>query len=115
MDRSIKKNCYKMGWYMIMNKDIYELLIQLDANKSKAIQENAIEELKKEKDLNIFLQSLEPLGKTIWENCASILCSKTDDELIPYIKSLLEWLQDMNWPGAWQILERIEKIPKEKY
>lgn len=27
----------------------------------------------------------------------------------PYLIDLLEWLQDMNWPGAFCILDRLQK------
>ena len=34
---------------------------------------------------------------------------KSDEVLNPYLSQLLEWLEDLNWPGAWIILERLIK------
>lgn len=47
--------------------------------------------------------------KMLWDNCAKILSEKTDDELFPYVTELLMWLQDLNWPGAFCILDRMQK------
>ena len=33
-----------------------------------------------------------------------------DEELAPYLIELMEWLQDMNWPGAFCILDRLKKM-----
>lgn len=91
-----------------------ELIKKLSWDEPREVQEEAIKLLKQEKDLSIFLQPIEKdAGKKVWDNCALILCSKTDKELIPYIEGLLNWLQDMNWPGAWEILGRLQKISKE--
>lgn len=58
-------------------------------------------------DLSIFLQPDEFGNKLIWEQCATILAEKSDEKLEPYLAGLLEWLQDMNWPGATIILNRL--------
>ena len=36
---------------------------------------------------------------------------KSDEELKPYLYLLFEWLQDLNWPGAYVIFERLLKMP----
>ena len=46
-------------------------------------------------------------NKNVWDNCAKIVSVKTDEELKPYMISLFEWLQDMNWPGAEIIYDRL--------
>lgn len=48
--------------------------------------------------------------KDIWENCARALYEIPDDRLEDYLPSLLEWLQDLNWPGALIILDRLKKF-----
>ena len=35
------------------------------------------------------------------------MCEKSDDELLPYLDKLLEWLLDMNWPGAFIVWDRL--------
>lgn len=46
-------------------------------------------------------------SKGIWENCARVLYEMSDERLEKYLPSLLEWLQDLNWPGALIILDRL--------
>lgn len=36
-----------------------------------------------------------------------ILAARPNEELSPYLIELMEWLRDMNWPGAFCILERL--------
>lgn len=57
-----------------------------------------------------FIQPLTPKhNKNVWENCAVIIAEKSDENPKPYLVELLEWLQDMNWPGAFCILNRLQK------
>ncbi len=51
-------------------------------------------------------------GKPVWENCAVVICSKSDDALTPYFLDMLLWIQDLNWPGAEMILSRLIKLEK---
>ena len=51
--------------------------------------------------------------KWSWENCAKVICEKTDKELDTYICEMLEWLRDLNWPGAFLIMERLEKMDSQ--
>ena len=43
----------------------------------------------------------------LWDNCAVILSKKSDEILRPYFSRLLEWIEDLNWPGALTILDRL--------
>ncbi|MDY3766698.1 MAG: DUF5071 domain-containing protein [Lachnospiraceae bacterium] len=91
---------------MVKIDDIMDLL---DWNNSTEKQEEGIKLACDVKCISVFLQPGAPYGKNIWDNCAIILSKKTDDELRPYLIELLEWLQDMNWPGAFCILDRMQK------
>ena len=62
------------------------------------------------KCINVFLQPGFPYGKSVWNNCAKILSERTNEELSPYLIDLMEWLQDMNWPGAFCILDRLKRM-----
>ena len=53
-------------------------------------------------------------SKSVWEPCAKVIALKSDEELDDYMYRLLEWLQDMNWPGAEIIFERLSQIPYAK-
>ena len=70
-----------------------------------------IEEAKKIKNLSVLFQPIE--SKSIWENCAKVLASKDDEKLSFYLLDLFKWLQDLNWPGADIIYERLLKMPKQ--
>ena len=55
-----------------------------------------------------------PAPPSVWEYCAEILSEKSDVELEPYLDKLLEWLQDINWPGAFTIANRLKIFSGEK-
>ena len=42
------------------------------------------------------------------DNCAKALAMRSDAELDACLENLLAWLRDMNWPGAFLILERLQ-------
>lgn len=71
-----------------------------------------INEAKKYKYLYPFIQPVIPVkSKVIWGPCARVIASKSDEELKPYLFLLLEWLQDVNWPGAYTIVDRLAEMP----
>lgn len=91
-----------------MAVDIETLYEMLDERKPIEVQEEAIREARKIKSLSVFMQPIE--YKLSWKNCAKVICEKTDEELKSYTYEMLEWLQDLNWPGAFLIMERLEKM-----
>ena len=90
--------------------DIDRIMRLLDGNNSAKKQAKGIRLARKVICINAFLQPGPPYGKAVWENCAKILSKRTDEELSPYLVELLEWLQDMNWPGAFCIRDRIKRM-----
>lgn len=94
-----------------MDIGIDRIFEMLSWNNDETIQAQGIKEAKKIKNLSVFFQPIE--SKSIWENCAKVLSSKTDDELKLYILDLFNWLQDMNWPGAEIVYERLMRMPKQ--
>lgn len=71
-----------------------------------------INEAKNYKYLYPFIQPVIPeKSKSIWEPCAKVIALKSDEELKPYLCLLFEWLQDLNWPGAYIIFDRLLKMP----
>ena len=82
----------------------------LDWNNSIEKQEQGINLAKEVKCINVFLQpGSYHYGKNVWDNCAKILAARSNEELSPYLIELMAWLQDMNWPGAFCILDRLQK------
>ncbi len=84
---------------------IYQML---DYKNSIDIQEKGKQLARKITDLSLLITP--PASPSVWEQCAIILSEKTDDELVPYLTSILQWLYDLNWPGALTILNRLKNF-----
>lgn len=83
----------------------------LDWNNDEDIQAEGRRLAGNVKCLKIFMQPGDKqYGKNVWDNCALIINEKSDDLLKPYILELLDWLQDLNWPGACVILKRLQNF-----
>ena len=90
--------------------DVLEILDMLDWHMPPEIQFEGINLAKTVETIDPFIQPLTPKhNKNVWENCAVIIAEKSDEKLKPRLVELLEWLQDMNWPGAFCILNRLQK------
>lgn len=63
-------------------------------------------------DLSLLI--MPPSVPSVWEQCANILAEKSDNELEPYLENLLEWMQDLNWPGSITIEKRLKAFSWEK-
>lgn len=95
--------------------DIDYIMSLIDWNKSDNEQVDGIKMAEGVENISVFLQPCnEKYNKNVWDNCAEILSKRTDDELSPYLVELLEWLQDLNWPGALVILDRLKVFSGEK-
>ena len=72
---------------------------KLDWNNSSEIQERAIDDLTQidEKDVILLIQ---PMEKKYWENAALTLKRIGYPRNILAIPGMLNWLMDLNWPGA---------------
>lgn len=91
-----------------------DILMMLDWNNPKSVQDRGIQLALQCKDFSVFIQPTFPkYNKNVWENCARIISQKSDLELQPYISLLLEWVQDLTWPGAVLILERLKSCKGE--
>jgi hypothetical protein len=102
-----------------MTSEIRTLLLELDWN-NKEKQNRAIKALsnRKDYDLKVLISPLqvelydtnEIWWKDVAEGCAIVISIKSDGEIISLLPDLLVWLQDLNWPGATIILDRLKKI-----
>jgi len=92
--------------------DIQNIYKMLNWENTDEIQTEGLRLAKEIKDLSLLIMpSAEP---SVWESCAQVLCEKSDIVLEPYLHSLLEWLQDLNWPGALLILDRLKIFSGKK-
>ncbi len=91
-----------------MSVGIDELFDMLSWDSDEETQRKGIELAQHVKCFSVFLQ---PHGlkhsKDVWENCAKIVAAYSDETLKYCLQELLEWLQDMNWPGAEIVLQRL--------
>ena len=104
---------------MLNMDDIYDLFTW-DSSYSEeeydARVEQGISEARKLRNIYPFIQPIVAgkNSKSVWEACARVIVLKSDEELEEYMYLLLEWLQDMNWPGAEIMFERLSEIPVVK-
>lgn len=89
--------------------DITEIMDMLDWHMPSEIQLEGISLARNIETIIPFIQPLTPKhNKNVWDNCAVIIAEKNDEKIEPHLAELLEWLQDMNWPGAFCILDRLK-------
>lgn len=103
---SILWGCVIMSSFEECNIDRIMELISWDRTESE--QQRGIAMARNVSCLKAFCQPIGPdYGKNVWDNCAVILCERSDEELNPYISDMLLWLEDLNWPGAELIQKRL--------
>lgn len=96
-------------------KEEIDIMSMLDWSMPIEIQERGKFLAKKVDDISLFLQPVTPRHhKNVWQNCAMVVTEKSDEELRKYLRELLEWIQDMNWPGAFCIFNRLLKYTDEQ-
>lgn len=96
--------------------DVSTILNMLDWHMPPEVQARGISLAKDIEDIDPFIQSLTPKhNKNVWDNCAIIIAGRSDEEIKPHLVKLLEWLQDMNWPGAFSIMSRLQKYLDHDY
>lgn len=96
-----------------MEISIDRIFEYLSCGNNNEIQKLGIELASKINNLSVLIMPIE--SKSIWENCAKVLISKSDEELELYFVELFEWLKDMNWPGAYLIYDRLICVSNEKF
>lgn len=97
-----------------MSNNIDRIMNMIDWNNDASIQAAGIKMAEAERDIRVFIQPCtESYSKNVWDNCALILSKKSDAELAPYLSELFEWLQDMNWPGAFCILSQLKNYTED--
>lgn len=94
--------------------NIDEIMSLIGWEQPESEQQRGIAMAREVKCLKAFFQPGSPnYGKNIWDNCAVIICERSDEELAYYISDMLLWLEDLNWPGAELILERLKQFRKD--
>ena len=87
----------------------YDILNMLESDNTQEVQKMGLNMARDAEDISCFIQPLTPLhNKGVWENCAKIISARSDEELYPYLDDILEWLQDLTWPGTFLIIDRLK-------
>ncbi len=90
--------------------DIDYIMELLDWNRTEEEQAEGLRLARQVKAFNVFLQPCDKKNsKNVWDNCALILSEKEDSDLYPYLFELFMWIRDLNWPGAFCIVERLKE------
>lgn len=93
-----------------MMADIDSILDLLDWNRTEEEQAEGLRLARQVKAFNVFLQPYDKKNnKNVWDNCALIVSEKEDSDLFVYLPNLFMWIQDLNWPGALCIVERLKE------
>ena len=93
--------------------DIDYIMELLDWNRTEEEQAEGLRLARQVKAFNVFLQPCDDKNnKNVWDNCALIISEKEDLELFPYLFELFMWIRDLNWPGAFCIVERLKEYGK---
>jgi HEAT repeat protein len=92
--------CSKQVRMEVCVMEINQLLKNLSWNMPEKIQQEAMEELINILDDNIEILIQPLIDKSCWENAAKVIKEIGYPGNKNAIKGLIEWLQDMNWPGA---------------
>ena len=88
--------------------NIDRIMYLIDWNRSSVEQQEGISLAREVVCIKAFFQPSGPeYNKSVWENCATIICAHPDEELLPYLMDMILWIQDLNWPGAEQIQQRL--------
>ena len=89
--------------------EIEEYLRNLDFDAPQYLQDYAIIQLSnlEESKLHLLLQ---PISKSYWRNAAIVLKEIGYPRVKSITPELLEWIQDMNWPGSKEIVDLLTTI-----
>ncbi|UYZ37905.1 DUF5071 domain-containing protein [Clostridium beijerinckii] len=92
-----------------MLEDINVLINKLDWNTPIDSQKEAINKLLSidNNDVGLLIQ---PMEQKYWDNSAKVLKKIGYPRNKLAIPGLLEWLQDLNWPGAQTAMETLQKV-----
>ncbi|NOU98648.1 DUF5071 domain-containing protein [Paenibacillus planticolens] len=89
--------------------DVNQLLSYLRRDTPHDQHQFAKEQLKQLQDLELKLL-VQPLDKMHWESAADLLIEIGYPRVKFILSGLLEWIMDMNWPGAIKISELLFSI-----
>jgi hypothetical protein len=97
-----------------MKDSIRSKLQALDWSNSTSVQLNAIHTIAEDDTFDPTLLLQDSIPKECWGNASIIFAKWGSPRIDVIIPGLLKWLQDINWPGALEILVLLYDLPEEK-
>lgn len=94
------------------NIEIEEYIQNLNSQGPQYLQDYAISQLINLEGSKLHLL-LQPISKNYWRNAAIVLKKIGYPRVKSIIPELLEWIQDMNWPGAQEIVDLLITVDDE--
>ena len=94
--------------------DLYDILGGLSWDCTEKEVQQSITKINQWQDYSPLFQPLYKTGKAVWDNCALIIVSKSDQELEPYLVNMLMWIRDLKWPGAELTMQRLTNFDYKK-
>jgi hypothetical protein len=92
--------------------EIDEYLRNLDSDVPQYLQDYAIIQLSNLEESKLHLL-LRPISKSHWRNAAIVLREIGYPRVKSIIPELLEWIQDINWPGSKEIVDLLTTVDYE--
>lgn len=91
------------------NIEIEEYIRNLNSDAPQYLQDYAISQLIHLEDSKLQLL-IQPISKSYWKNAALVLKEMGYPRVKSIIPELLEWIKDMNWPGAQEIVDLLTTV-----
>jgi hypothetical protein len=89
--------------------ELNEYIKNLNSEEPQYLQDYAISRLINIEDSKLHLL-LQPISKSHWKNAATVLKEIGYPRVKAIIPGLLQWIQDINWPGAQEIVDLLVTI-----
>lgn len=97
-----------------MKDSIRSKLQALDWSNPTSVQVDAIHAIADDDTFDPSLLLQDSIPKECWGNASIIFAKWGSPRIDAIIPGLFEWLQDINWPGALEILVLLYDLPEEK-
>lgn len=107
----------RCNWRIKEMTSIDQIFWMLSWDRDAKTQQEGIREAQQIKYLSVLFRPIpiQPMEcKSVWENCAKVIASKSDETLERFVLEMFEWLQDINHPGAELIYNRLLEMPLER-
>ena len=95
-------------------EDITKIMDMLDCNMPPSIHRKGLSSASNIENIAPFIRPQTPQhNENVWEYCASVVAERKDEELEPYLPTLLEWMGDLSWTGAEILLDKLKHYSGE--